>query len=168
MYIRTYVLKLLIMSATAMAIGGACLPPLGNAEGSGLAGGAAEPAGTVAAVDRVGAVSTEDGSGIHIKSLKLTSAGYMLDLRYEVTDQDKASRLLRHDTSPYLVHDRSGKVLAVPNMAKVGKLQQTNAPPDPGKVYFIIFDSGGKGLVRPGDTVTLILNGAYFEGLTVQ
>lgn len=110
--------------------------------------------------------SAEAQWGIHIMSIRNTAEGHMLDLRYEVTDPDKASAVLNPDSRPYLVHKRTGKVLAVPNLAKVGRLQQTTNPPVKGVVYFMFF--GNSRLVAPGDEVSLVIGDANFDGLMVE
>lgn len=112
------------------------------------------------------AVTAHEQSGIRILSVRWSAEGYFIDVRYEITDKEKASKWLTKDLKPLLKHDKSGKVLTVPNMAKVGKMQQTTNPPELGRVYFMMF--GNDGMLPKGEKVTLILGDVSFEGLTVE
>lgn len=147
-----------LASKAAIAVALTCLV------GAGCAG--PMKAGTA----RTGAAQAGPGAGdqwgIKIKSVRETAKGHMLDLRYEVTEPDRAAPVLHADAKPYLIHKRTGIALAVPNMAKVGPLQQTSNPPVTGVVYFMLF--GNDGLVKPGDEVKLVIGDAVFEGLYVQ
>ena len=105
--------------------------------------------------------------GMRVLSLRLSGAGKMLDLRYDVTDAARAGEILNKGTRAYLVHDNTGAVLGVPSMGKVGRLQQTRNPPLPGPVYFMIFENL-RSLAKKGDTLTLVIGDVYFEGLKVE
>lgn len=109
----------------------------------------------------------EEALGIESVAIRQTSAGYMLDYRYKVVDPALAAVMLNRKNKPYLMHEASGKVLAVPVTAKVGPLRQSTLKPEAGRIYFMMFGNAGK-LVRPGDRVTLIVGQHRIEHLTVE
>jgi hypothetical protein len=104
--------------------------------------------------------------GVEITALRRTVHGHMLDLRYKVLDADKAKALFVRQTKPSLIHEASGKVLAVPNMAKVGPLRNSNAPEE-GRIYWMFFGNAGN-LVKAGDKVIVAIGDFRAEGLTVE
>ena len=110
---------------------------------------------------------TEAALGIESVAIRQTSGGYMLDYRYRVLDPVLAADMLNRNIKPYLKHEATGKVLAVPITAKVGPLRQSTLRPEVGRVYFMMFGNAGK-LVRPGDQVTLIVGTHQIEHLTVE
>ncbi len=62
--------------------------------------------------------------GIHITAIRLIAAGRMLDFRYRVTDPKKAEPLIRRGIAAYVLHEKTGIKMAVPE-TKYGKLRQT-------------------------------------------
>lgn len=110
----------------------------------------------------------DDTFGFHVESVRLTSEGYMLDVRYAVTDADKAHAFFQNQpVKPTLVHQESGSTLIVPSPPKVGPLTQTSNPPLEGKTYFILFANPGR-TVKPGDHVTLRMNDFEARDLAVK
>lgn len=105
--------------------------------------------------------------GIESVAIRLTSVGHMLDYRYRVVDPVRAETILNRNTRTFLMHEKSGKVLAVPVPAKVGPLRQSTLKPETGRVYFMMFGNAGK-LVHAGDLVTLIIGDQRIEHLTVE
>jgi hypothetical protein len=103
--------------------------------------------------------------GIEILGIRQSAAGHMLDFRYRVVDSEKAAPLFARQTKPYLIDQASGKVLAVPNMAKVGPLRSSN-PPQAGRTYWMFF--GNPGLVKAGSKVSVVIGDFKVEDLTVQ
>lgn len=103
--------------------------------------------------------------GIEITALRLTAAGRMIDFRYRVLDKDKAAPLHKRQTKPYLIHEKSGKVLAVPNTAKVGALRNSNMPQQD-RIYWMFF--GNNGFVKQGDKVSIVIGEFKAENLTVE
>ncbi len=103
--------------------------------------------------------------GIELMAMRSTAAGHMVDFRYKVLDAEKSAPLFKRQTKPYLIHQASGKVLAVPNTAKVGSLRNTNTPQQ-GRIYWMFF--GNKGLVKAGDKVTVVIGDFKAENLVVQ
>lgn len=103
--------------------------------------------------------------GIELTSLRMTAAGRMVDFRYRVLNAEKAAPLFKRQTKPYLVHEASGKVLAVPNTAKVGSLRNSNMP-KPGKIYWMFF--GNSGQVKSGDKVSVVIGNFRADHLIVE
>ena len=91
----------------------------------------------------------------------------MLDLRYKVTDEKMAAAFLNARSKPFLVHNGTGAILGVPELEKVGRLQQTRNPPTKGITYFMIFDNL-LNTVKKGDILTLVIGDTYIEGLQVK
>ena len=104
--------------------------------------------------------------GIRLLPLRSTAAGNMLDFRYEVLDARKSAALFRRETRPYLLHQRTGKVLAVPNTAKIGPLRNSDTPRE-GKRYWMFFRNTGR-LVSRGDKVTVIIGDFRVEDIVVE
>lgn len=107
-----------------------------------------------------------DQWGVEVVSLRRTANGHMLDFRYRVLDPEKASSLFVRSTKPHLIHQASGKVLAVPNAGKVGPLRNSNTPKE-GRTYWMFFGNTGD-LVKPGDKVTVAIGDFRAEDLIVE
>lgn len=105
--------------------------------------------------------------GIEPVALRLTANETMLDLRYKVTDPQRAASLLDRKKDVYLLHEASGKVFPVPVMAKLGPMRQITQSPKPGKIYFVLFSNTGK-LIRSGDLATLVLGDLRLQHLLVE
>ena len=93
--------------------------------------------------------------GIELLAMRNTAAGHMVDFRYRVLDAEKADPLFKRQTKPYLIHQASGKVLAVPNTAKLGSLRNSNTPQE-GRTYWMFFGNH-HGIVQSGDKVTVAI-----------
>jgi hypothetical protein len=109
----------------------------------------------------------ENETGIEVVTLRLSSAGYMVDLRYRITNPDKAAGVFARDNRAYLVDQTSGLRLPVPRTTKIGPLRQTNFQPDPERLYFILFDNVTHA-VQPGSLVTFEVGDYRIENLVVQ
>jgi len=107
-----------------------------------------------------------DTWGIEVTSIRLTANDHMIDFRYRVLDSDKAADLFVRQTKPALVHQETGKVLAVPETAKIGPLRNSNQPQN-GKIYWMFFGNAG-GLVHHGDEVTVSIGDFTAENLIVE
>jgi len=108
----------------------------------------------------------EEQWGIEITSLRLTANGHMLDYRYRVLDAEKATDLFKRQIKPYLIHQASEKVMAVPETAKLGPLRNSNIPQE-GKIYWMFFGNAGK-IVQPGDKVTVVIGEFRVEDIVVE
>jgi hypothetical protein len=104
--------------------------------------------------------------GIEITSLRMSAAGHMIDFRYRVLDAKKAETLFDRANKPYLIDQKSEKVLAVPSMGKIGPLRTSNKPQE-GRIYWMFFGNPG-GLVKAGNKVTVVIGDFRAEDLVVQ
>ena len=124
-----------------------------------------EPADTEARAE-AGALDLAEQWGIEITSIRLTAHNHMIDYRYRVLDADKATELFKRQIKPHLIHQKTGKVLAVPETAKLGPLRNSNSPKD-GKIYWMFFGNAGD-LVQSGDEVTVVIGDFRVEDLVVE
>jgi len=135
---------------------------------------AEEPATTAKTADEAGETVEKDGEaiklaeqwGIEVTSIRLSTHDHMIDYRYRVLDAEKAADLFKRQIKPNLVHQETGKVLAVPETAKLGPLRNSNAPQE-GKIYWMFFGNAGK-LVQAGDKVTVVIGDFRVENLVVE
>ena len=104
--------------------------------------------------------------GIEVTSIRMTANDHMIDYRYRVLDADKAADLFKRQIKPFLIHKESGKVLAVPETAKLGPLRNSNIPQE-GKIYWMFFGNSGN-LVKAGDSVTVVIGEFRVENLIVE
>lgn len=104
--------------------------------------------------------------GIRVESLRLTAANYMLDLRFRVTDPERAAPFFSRKTELQLV-DQAGARLAVPNTPKLGKLRQVARKDMPDRSYFVLFANPGRYL-KAGSQVTLVAGDTRIAQLTVE
>jgi hypothetical protein len=104
--------------------------------------------------------------GIQVTSLRMSANNHMIDFRYRVVDAKKADTLFSKDAKPYLVHQETGKVLAVPRTAKVGPLMSTYDHKD-GRIYWMFFGNASN-LVKSGDKISVVIGEFKAENLTVQ
>lgn len=107
--------------------------------------------------------------GVNIHGLVLSSAGYMIDLRYRVEDTEKAAPLMDKKIKPYLIVQATGARLEVPDTPKVGMLRQLprNDTVKKDRDYFIMFTNSGHRL-HSGDKVDLFVGDIKVENLSIQ
>lgn len=111
--------------------------------------------------------AVDDAGGIRVESLRLTAADYMLDLRFRVTDPERAAPFLSRKTELELVDEASGARLAVPNTPKLGKLRQVARKDMTDRNYFVLFANPGR-FLKPGSRVTLVAGDTRIGGITVE
>ena len=104
--------------------------------------------------------------GIELVAMRSTAAGHMVDFRYRVLDAEKAAPLFKCQTKPYLVDQKTGKVLAVPNTAKIGSLRNSNKPQE-GRIYWMFFGNHTR-LIKQGSEVTVVIGEFKVENLVVE
>lgn len=104
--------------------------------------------------------------GIEMIAMRSTAYGHMVDFRYKVLDSDKAAPLFKRKTKPYLIHQESGKTLAVPNTSKLGSLRNSNIPQQ-GRTYWMFFGNS-QGLIKKGDKVTVAIGDFRAIDIEVQ
>jgi hypothetical protein len=108
--------------------------------------------------------------GIRITALRLTAAGYMVDVRYRITDPGRAAKTFlgrKHDEL-FLVDEATGMRFAVPTTPKVGALRQrpkADVPTD--REYFVFFANPGRHL-RQGNKVTLVAGDVKIPHLALE
>ena len=103
--------------------------------------------------------------GIAITRLHLSANGYMVDFRYRVLDPVKAKELFVRKNKPYLIDQKSGRVLSVPNIGKVGPLRTSNAPKK-GKIYWMFFENIA-GVIQSGSRVSVVIGEFRADNLVV-
>ena len=103
--------------------------------------------------------------GIAITRLHLSANGYMVDFRYRVLDPVKAKELFVRKNKPYLIDQKSGRVLSVPNIGKVGPLRTSNAPKK-GKIYWMFFENIA-GVIQSGSRVSVVIGDFRADNLVV-
>jgi len=104
--------------------------------------------------------------GIQITAIRLTASGYMLDFRYRVTDPQKALPILRPEARAYILHEKSGIKLPVPD-TQFGRLRQKTLKPEANRQYCVVF-STPQGLVSRGDKVSVVIGDFKAEHVTVE
>jgi hypothetical protein len=126
-------------------------------------------------------VGTEADWGIEVIGVSLTADGGMIDVRYQVTDPEKAAAALGGSvdhshgsisaeslqSAPLLVDEDTGYAVMEANLHQMGGVRRERQSPDVGKTYFILFANTG-GLVEPGDEVSLAASDLRLEHLEVQ
>jgi hypothetical protein len=141
--------------------------PQTEAVGAAAAGEAQPEADTTAeAAAAAGPVNLAERWGIEVTSLRLTANDHMIDFRYRVLDPVKAEELFVRQNKPALIHQETGKVLVVPNTAKVGPLRNSDTP-QAGRIYWMFFGNAGN-LVKAGDAVTVVIGEFRAENLVVE
>jgi hypothetical protein len=106
--------------------------------------------------------------GVEVISMRLTSAGYMLDFRFRVLDAEKALPLFEHRVKPYVVADKSDIKLPVPMAPKVGAFRPTNRGKNikADKTYYMVFGNPDS-YVKPGEKVSVVIGDFRADNLTV-
>jgi hypothetical protein len=112
------------------------------------------------------AAQAEARWGIKITAVRLIAAGRMLDFRYRVTDPKKAEPLIRPGMAAYVLHEKTGIKMAVPE-TKYGKLRQTARQANANRQYLVMFACPG-GVVNRGDRVTVVIGDFKAEHLVVE
>lgn len=111
--------------------------------------------------------SVEERLGVHIRGVRLSAAGFMLDLRYRILDADKAALFLDRKFVPYLL-DSAGARLGVASSPKIGQLRSTQR----GAIrldrdYSMLFGNPGRYL-QQGSKITLVIGEHKIENITVE
>lgn len=128
---------------------------------------AAQDALRSAASQAAVARSVEEQLGVRIRGVRLSAAGFMLELRYRVLDAAKAAPFLNRKLAPYL-QASTGTRLGVATSPKIGPLRSTQR----GEIhldrdYAMLFGNPGHYL-RSGSKITLVIGEQKIENLTVE
>jgi len=137
-------------------------------------------ASSQAGQDEAKRASVEDAWGIRVLRVVLTGGGGLVDLRYQVTDADKAAaalggsahthgrvRLEDIKSSVQLVDEASGIALLEAQIHFMGRVQTQRLAPKEGLTRFILF-SNTEGLIERGSNVSLAIADLNVEHLVVQ
>jgi hypothetical protein len=125
-----------------------------------------EPAQLEASAGDSAAAQLAETWGIEVASIRLTAHEHMIDYRYRVLDAAKADQLFKRQIKPQLIHQETGRVLVVPDTAKVGPLRNSNTPQE-GRIYWMFFGNA-ENLVKAGDKVTVLIGDFVVEDLVVE
>ncbi|HEY4050104.1 MAG TPA: hypothetical protein VGM27_24850 [Acidobacteriaceae bacterium] len=104
--------------------------------------------------------------GIDMLKVKSVESGQMIRFTYLVRDGRKAAQLNDKKATPYLIDEKARVKLIVPTMEKVGQLRQSSTP-ESGRSYWMVFSNKGK-VVKPGDSVSIVIGRFHADGLVVQ
>jgi hypothetical protein len=128
-------------------------------------------AGTSASAPDGGAAAPgAERFGVEPLGIRVSAAGHLLDFRMRVLEPGKAAPLLARRSDCHLVAEKTGQVLKVARSPKIGPLRATVRTPDMvkrGRIYGALFANPGR-LVRPGDTVTVVIGDFRTEHVVVQ
>jgi hypothetical protein len=103
----------------------------------------------------------EDRWGIRVTQVMATADGGLVDLRYQITDPDKAVFLYDDIRDfPRLVTEDSGVEIAINNLSHEHDLEF-------GRTYFVIYRNVA-GAVKPGGLVTLFVGDLKVEHFQVE
>ena len=97
----------------------------------------------------------------------MSASGFMIDIRYRVIDLEKAQLVLNKKTRLRMIDQKTGAILPLPDMPKVGKLRQTPITDEPSRIYWMFFRNTG-GVVKHGSKLTLALDGVSIKDLVVE
>lgn len=112
--------------------------------------------------------ATADGdAGVRVESLRLSAADYMLDLRFRVTDPERAAPFFNRNAEVQLIDQASGARLVVPNTPKLGKLRQVARKDMTERSYFMLFANPGR-FLKAGSEVTLVVGDTRISHLKVE
>jgi len=104
--------------------------------------------------------------GVDKLEVRETASGVLLRFSYRVTDASRAQLLNDKKATPYLIDQKTGAVLQVPTMPKVGMLRQTGDPVN-GLSYWMVFSNKGN-FVKPGSRVDVVIGNFRAQGLVVE
>lgn len=104
--------------------------------------------------------------GIDDIHVRYTASGSMIRFSYRIVDADKAEILNDKKVEPYMVVQKTGAKLGVPETEKVGKLRQTPAPVN-GREYWMVFTNVGR-VLKPGDRVNIVIGTFRADQLVVE
>ncbi|RMG28534.1 MAG: hypothetical protein D6721_08155 [Gammaproteobacteria bacterium] len=104
---------------------------------------------------------------VQVVSVRLTAAGYMLDLRLRVGDGKKARPIFDRKLRPYIVEEKTGYRFYVPESSKLGPLRQAPQRVRSHRVYFLLFANPGR-RIRHGDRISFVVGDYGVRHLVVQ
>jgi hypothetical protein len=109
----------------------------------------------------------EEEWGVRLTRLTLIADGGLVDLRYQVTEPNQASKVFDPEQPAYLLDEASGKAVTTAHFPKLGNLRPQTRELEGSREYYMEF-SNPEGLFEPGDHVTLALGSHRLEHVPVQ
>jgi len=104
--------------------------------------------------------------GIDNIIVRSTASGSLIRFSYRIVDAKKAAIINDKSKAPYLIEEKLGLALQIPQMEKIGQLRQT-ATPENGRGYWMAFSNKGK-LIRPGSRVDIVIGSFRINDLVVE
>ena len=104
--------------------------------------------------------------GVDVLGVQRVASGEMLAFRYMVLDPERAKGFNDKRNSAYLIDEKSGAKLTVPQMEKVGALRTTTTP-QAGRMYWMVFANTSR-VVEVGSKVDVVVGDVHVNGLTVE
>jgi hypothetical protein len=126
----------------------------------------ATPRASAVAKSQRGAEFIKKRWGIDNIIVRATASGELIRFSYRVVDAEKAALINDKSKSPYLIEEKLGIALQIPQMEKVGQLRQT-AKPENGREYWMAFSNKGK-LIKPGSRVDIVIGSFRINDLVVE
>lgn len=112
-------------------------------------------------------LSHTEAHGIRVVRIGHAVNGMMLDLRFRITDFERASEVLKQNTPLSIVDQATGRVLTVAESGNVGKLRNVPQRDDSSKVYWMFFVNAGAA-VKAGSLVTLVIGDVQIRDIIVE
>ena len=104
----------------------------------------------------------EAETGVRLVHVALTAGGGMIDLRYQIVDPDKAVIVHDEETPPTLVDEATGQAIST-TWHEHDSTQELHTGVN---YYELIMNPDG--IIKRGNTVTLIIGDARLEHIRVQ
>jgi hypothetical protein len=104
--------------------------------------------------------------GIEKMVVRQAASGALLRFSFRVSDAERARELNDKKLTAYLIDQKTGAILQIPNMPKVGMLRQTATPVN-GVEYWMLFSNKGN-FVKSGNRVDVVIGNFRAQGLVVQ
>jgi len=127
---------------------------------------AAAPKSPVAKKSQRGAEFIRKRWGIDNIIVRSTASGSLIRFSYRVVDAEKAALINDKAKAPYLIEEKMGIALQIPQMEKVGQLRQTGKPEN-GREYWMAFSNKGK-VIKPGSRVDIVIGSFRINDLVVE
>jgi hypothetical protein len=124
------------------------------------------PPASLAARSQRGAEFVRKRWGIDNIIVRATASGSLIRFSYRIVDAKKAALINDKAKTPYLIEEKLGLALQIPQMEKVGQLRQT-AKPENGREYWMAFSNKGK-LIKPGSRVDIVIGSFRINDLVVE
>jgi hypothetical protein len=104
--------------------------------------------------------------GIDNVIVRATASGSLIRFSYRIVDAEKAALINDKAKTPYLIEEKLGMALQIPQMENVGQLRQT-AKPENGREYWMAFSNKGK-VIKPGSRVDIVIGSFRINDLVVE